>query len=565
MRKTLSILLFLLVGLYSQINAQYPSMDKVKPIVDSLNQIWDSLDAIAWEKAWPVIVDEMQNKNKVFCPWAERSDDLPQANIPAFPGAEGGGMFSFGGRGGKVFVVTSLADNGPGTLREACEAGGARIIVFNVAGIIKLQRPININAPYITIAGQTAPGDGVCVAGESFLINTHDVVIRHMRFRRGETWVGRRDDALGGNPVGNIMIDHVSASWGLDENMTLYRHMFTNAPGNKKARVHKLITVNITIQNSIFSEGLDTYNHAFGSTISGHNCLFARNLWANNSGRNPSVGMGGPFNFVNNVVYNWYHRTMDGGGYSSRYNLINNYYKPGPVTPTDKPVGYRFIKSESRFELDGYKFFGRVWVNGNIMEGYPEITENNWKGVQIEDDMPDAGEFIDNVRWHEPFETPFVNIMEANEAYEFVLANVGANLPKRDPVDIRIIKQVRENKVDLNNYVEIDGLYQFEHRRLGPDSYKYGIITDIRQVGGYPEYTGKPRKDTDLDGMPDEWEKKYGLNPKDPSDSNADINGDGYTNIEKYINGIDPTNKVDWTNLDNNKDVLAEKGGVIGE
>lgn len=540
--------------------AQYPSMDEAGPRLDSLHKIWSPLEAAAWEKAWPAIYQGTKNY-KVYHQWARRSDDLPQADIPAFPGAEGGGMYTYGGRGGKVFVVNSLEDDGPGTLREACEAGGARIVVFNVAGLIKLERPLNINAPYITIAGQTAPGDGVCIAGESFLINTHDVVIRHMRFRRGDTWVGRRDDAIGGNPVGNIMIDHVSASWGLDENMTMYRHMFTDAPGNPKATRHKFSTVNITIQNSIFSEALDTYGHAFGSTLGGQNCMFARNLWANNTGRNPSVGMNGTFNLVNSVVYNWYHRTMDGGDYSSRYNLVNNYYKPGPVTPKDKPVGHRFVKPESRYKIDGKKIYGRVWVEGNIMEGYPEITKDNWKGVQIEG-MDGAGEYLETIRWKERFDMPHVTVMDAKEAYAFVLDNAGATLPKRDPVDERIVKQTRENKIDLDKYAVIEDLYQFKHRRLGKDSYKKGIITDIRQVGGYPEYKGSPRKDSDLDGMPDKWEKKYGLNPEDPSDANGDINGDGYTNIEKYINGIDPDKKVDWKDLSNNSDTLAEKGDL---
>ena len=540
--------------------AQYPDMEEVQPTVDSLNRVWDKLDAQAWEKAWPVIYEGMQN-GKAYNQWAQRADDLPQAALPAFPGAEGGGMFSYGGRGGKVFVVTSLADSGPGTLREACDAGGARIVVFNVAGIIELERPININAPYITIAGQTAPGDGVCIAGESFLINTHDVVIRHMRFRRGDTWVGRRDDAIGGNPVGNIILDHISASWGLDENMTLYRHMFTDAPNNPKATRHKLSTVNITIQNSIFSEGLDTYNHAFGSTLGGQNSMFIRNLWTNNTGRNPSVGMNGTFNFVNNVVNNWYHRTMDGGDYSTRYQLINNYYKPGPVTPKDQPVGHRLVKPESRYELGGTKIYGKVWVEGNVMEGHPEITNNNWKGIQIED-MDDAGKYLPQIRSNKPFKMPYVSVMSAEEAYDYVLENAGANLPGRDPVDKRILRQVRTNKINTDDYTEIDSLYQFEHRRLGRDSWKKGIITDIRQVGGYPEYNGTPYVDSDGDGMPNVWEEKYGLNPNDESDANGDLSGDGYTNIEKYINGIDPTQKVDWTNLMNNHDTLAEKGGV---
>lgn len=558
------LVIITIVSFVSKISlAQYPDMGKVQPTVDSLNAVWNKLDAEAWEKAWPKIYNDMQN-NKAYNQWAQRADDLPQADIPAFPGAEGGGMYSFGGRGGKVFVVTSLADSGPGTLREACDAGGARIVVFNVAGVIHLERPININAPFITIAGQTAPGDGVCIAGESFLINTHDVVIRHMRFRRGATWVGRRDDAIGGNPVGNIILDHISASWGLDENMTLYRHMFTDAPNNPKATRHKLSTVNITIQNSIFSEGLDTYNHAFGSTLGGQNSMFVRNLWTNNTGRNPSVGMNGTFNFVNNVVNNWYHRTMDGGDYSTRYQLINNYYKPGPVTPKDQPVGHRFVKPESRYTLGGTKIYGKVWVEGNIMEGYPEITNNNWRGIQIEN-MDGAGEFLPQIRSNKPFNMPYVSVMDAKEAYDFVVENAGANLPKRDPVDKRILRQVKTNKINFDDYTEIDSLYQFEHRRLGRDSWKKGIITDIRQVGGYPEYKGTPYIDIDKDGMPDEWEKKHaklGLDPNDPSDAVEDCNGDGYTNIEKYINGIDPTKKVDWTDLENNHDTLAKKGGV---
>ncbi len=537
--------------------AQYPNTDSVRTEMDSLEAAWSALRIKAWEKAWPKVYEDMQH-DKAYNQWARRSDDLPQANIPSFPGAEGGGMYSFGGRGGKVYVVTSLADSGPGTLREACEAGGARIVVFNVAGVIKLERPIDIDAPYITIAGQSAPGDGVCIAGETFGLNTHDIVIRHMRFRRGDTWVGRRadGDAIGGNPVGNIMIDHVSASWGLDENMSMYRHMFCDDVNNPKARRHKYSTVNITIQNSIFSEALDTYGHALGSTIGGQNCMFARNLWANNTGRNPSVGMNGGFNMVNNVIHNWYKRTTDGGDFSSRYQLINNYYKPGPVTPKDAPVGHRLIKPESRYVLNGTKIYGKIWVEGNIMEGFPEITNDNWKGIQIET-MDGAGEFLPQIRSSKRFIMPYVNIMDTKDAYEYVLNNVGATFPKRDAVDTRIVKQVRTGKIDESDYTEIEGLYQYKYRKgLGADSWKKGIITDPRQVGGYPEYKGEPRVDTDMDGMPDAWEIKYKLNPNDPKDAAMDCNGDGYTNIEKYINGINPKKKVNWKDLKNNKNTL---------
>lgn len=559
----LILVLLLMSGL---VKAQYPNADSVKHTADSLETVWKILREEAWEKAWPKVYEDMQN-DKAYNQWARRSDDLPQADIPSFPGAEGGGMYSYGGRGGKVYVVTSLANSGPGTLREACEAGGARIVVFNVAGIIKLDRPINIDAPYITIAGQTAPGNGVCVAGETFAVNTHDVVIRHMRFRRGDTWVGRRadGDAIGGNPVGNIMIDHVSASWGLDENMSMYRHMFTDAPNNPKARRHKFSTVNITIQNSIFSEALDTYGHSLGSTLGGQNCMFARNLWANNTGRNPSVGMNGGFNMVNNVIYNWSKRTTDGGDYSSRYQLINNYFKPGPVTPKDQPVGHRLIKPESRYELFGTKIYGKIWVEGNIMEGYPEITKDNWKGVQIES-MNDAGEFLPQIKSSKRFIMPYITMMETAEAFEYVLNNVGATLPKRDPVDTRIVKQVRSGKIDESDYTEIKGLYQYKYRKgLGADSWKKGIITDIRQVGGYPEYAGTPRVDTDMDGMPDDYENRYkqlGYDAKDASDANKDFNNDGYTNIEGYINCIDPNSTIDWKDIKNNIDTLDKNGGV---
>lgn len=545
-----------------QVEAQYPKITKeVQAEIDAMMEKVVQHSDSAWQAAWLIIKEELKN-GRPYVPWAERPTDLLKAEIPAFPGAEGGGMYTPGGRGGKVIVVTNLNDRGPGSFREACEQGGARMIVFNVAGIIRLERPLYIRAPYLTIAGQTAPGDGICIAGETVEIRTHDVIIRHVRFRRGETWVGHRNDAIGGHPVGNIMIDHVSASWGLDENMSLYRHAFQENP---KARVHKLPTVNITIQNSIFSEALDTYNHSFGSTLGGLNCSFIRNLWANNTGRNPSIGMNGIFNFSNNVVYNWMHRSVDGGDFRAMYNIINNYYKPGPVTPKDQPVGYRILKPETRYKVNGRPVYGRIYVSGNIMEGYDHVTENNWLGVQIED-MPDAGDFIDEIKYDEPFPMPYFTIMEAEEAYEYVLNNAGTTFPKRDPVDERIVKQVRTNVVEYPEENRFDTLYQFEHRRLDAESYKLGIITDIVQVGGYPEYKGEPYNDTDMDGMPDKWEEKYGLDPNDPKDANGDINGDGYTNIEKYINGIDPAKKVDWTDLKNNKDTLKDKkGGILGD
>lgn len=553
----LSALLFTGVSIF----AQYPTIpkdvqDKADSVLKEANRIADS----AWVKALPIIDKEARN-GKPYIPWASRPTDLPQAEIPAFPGAMGGGAYTFGGRGGRVIVVTSLEDSGPGTLRDACYQGGARIIVFNVSGIIHLKSPIIMRAPYVTIAGQTAPGDGVCIAGETFWIMTHDVVIRHMRFRRGETWVGRRDDAIGGNPIGNIMIDHVSASWGLDEDMSIYRHMYDDGTKKKpnQPAEEKLGTVNITIQNSIFSEALDTYNHAFGSTLGGENCSFMRNLWADNAGRNPSIGWNGIFNFANNVVYNWVHRSIDGGDYKAQFNIINNYFKPGPLTPKNTPIGHRILKPESGRSSLSYKQYGRCYVNGNIMEGNEKVTKDNWDGgVQVEE-LPNAGEYTPYMKVNKPLPMPSFTIMPTEKVFDYVLANAGALLPRRDAVDKRVTEQVRTGKVVYNKDFSDTLKPQFEHRRLPKTSYMQGIITDIRQVGGYPEYKGTPYKDSDKDGMPDDWEIKYHLNPNDPSDAVKDCNGDGYTNIEKYINNIDPSQKIDWKDSKNNYDTLAKK------
>jgi len=513
--------------------AQYPDIPKdVQQKSDSLMRAANKHSDSAWQVAWPII-QQQAKEGKPYIPWASRVDELPQSDMLAFPGAEGGGRYSFGGRGGKVYVVTNLNDDGPGSLRWACEQGGARIIVFNVAGIIRLQTPLIIRAPYITIAGQTAPGDGVCIAGESVWINTHDVIIRYMRFRRGETWVGRRDDAIGGNPIGNIIIDHVSATWGLDENMSMYRHMYNDSTGKIE---DKFGTVNITIQNSIFGEALDTWNHAFGSTLGGENCTFMRNLWANNAGRNPSVGWNGVFNFANNVVYNWVHRSIDGGDYRAQFNIINNYFKPGPATPKNTPVGHRILKPESGRSKLKEKYYGRSYVNGNIMEGYPEITKDNWNGgVQVEEER-DAGKYKDFMKVNKPLPMAPVTILSAEEARKYVLANAGATLPKRDAVDERIVKEATTGKVEINPNVKLPET-QFKHRRLPIDSYKIGIITDPAQVGGYPEYKGTPYVDSDNDGMPDAYELKVGLNPKDAADA-AKIAKNGYSNIENYLNSV---------------------------
>lgn len=522
-----------MVTLIGPAAGQYPRVPReVQRAEDERRAAYEKPEDEAWEKAQPELA-RWAEMGKPYIPGAARPSDLPQAQIPAFPGAWGGGMYSFGGRGGKVLVVSSLEDSGPGTLREACNAIGPRIVVFKVAGTIFLKNRIRIRAPYITIAGQTAPGDGICIRGATFGVDTHDVVIRHLRFRRGETNVANRDDALGGNPVGNIVVDHVSASWGLDENLSMYRHMYRPKDGGRDL---KLPTVNITIQWCISSEALDTYGHAFGSTIGGHNSTFHHNLWASNTGRNPSIGMDGDFNFVNNVLYNWRHRTVDGGDQKSLYNIINNYYKPGPATP-DGSVSFRVLRPDGRRagrDKSLPREWGKAYVAGNVVEGNKEVTADNWTGgVQI-DGPDDPKVILPRVRVPKPFPMAQVPIQPALDAYAAVLDQAGATLPRRDVIDRRIIEQVRTGA-------------------FGPDT-KQGIIKDVKQIGGYPVYRGEPAKDSDGDGMPDEWERQHGLDPNDPSDAAKDCNGDGYTNIEKYINGLDPKVKTNWADLRNNRD-----------
>jgi Pectate lyase len=473
-------------------------------------------------------------------PICQLQKDLPQAKIPAFPGAEGGGMFSYGGRGGQVLVVTNLNDDGPGSFRQACETAGPRTIVFNVAGVIKLKDRIRIRAPYVTISGATAPGDGVCIAGNTVELETHDVIIRHMRFRRGATDASERNDSLGGNPIGNVIIDHVSASWGLDENMSMYRHMY-RPPGSEKEL--KLPTVNITIQYSIFSEALNIYHHAFGSTIGGLNSTFHHNLWACNTGRNPSVGMYGDFTFVNNVLFNYRHRTVDGGDHRSQFNIINNYLKPGPGTPKAS-VAYRILKPESERSKVVFDNFGQAYVDGNIVEGYPAVSQDNWNGGVQPDSKEPVASVLPRIRVDKPFEHAPITVQSATEALEAVLARAGATLPKRDAVDARIMHSVRTGIIPAIKVAPQSAAkaYQVRYAQQYVDemieSVSKGFITDPSEVGGYPEYQGQPYADADHDGLPDEWEVKRGLNPRDASDASFNSESDGYTNIEAFIHGM---------------------------
>ena len=503
-----------------------------------------------WKKNLPEVL-AWAAKGKPYIPNAGVPGvDLPQATVPAFPGAEGAGMHSFGGRGGKIFVVTSLEDSGPGTLREACEAVGPRIVVFNVAGIIHLKSALHIRAPYITLAGQTAPGDGICIADSTTAVDTHDVVIRYLRFRRGQADVSNRDDSLGGNPVGNIILDHVSASWGFDENLSMYRHMYNPGDGTKEL---KLPTVHLTIQWTISSEGLNTFEHGFGGTWGGRYVSFHHDLFASNSGRNPSIGWGDQIDFRNNVLFNWRHRSIDGGDATSLVNIVANYFKPGPVTEGE--LRYRVAKPEAfRNFKEGGDRQGIWYVAENVVEGNEQVTADNWNGgVQLDTEKPlkitastvvgsgdrqaDIKSYLEKGRKAKPFAAPAITQQSAAKAYELVLDSTGATLPHRDPVDVRIIDQVRTGKVT------------YEKGK--------GIVTDIDQVGGYPEYKGELFADVGADGIPAWWKTKYKLDAKDADLASRDLQGDGYTVIEKYLAGLDPTKKIDWSLPQSNQNTLT--------
>ena len=500
-------------------------------LIFTLLVLWSCLLACAQEEA----ISSEQPEQGQIPPHPPR---LPEGVIPAFPGAWGGGMFTQGGRGGKVIAVTNLNDSGEGSLRAALEAEGPRIVVFRIAGNIKINNDININSPYITIAGQSAPGDGICIKG-TVNINTHNVVMRHIRVRRGVPEGGQGDDNIGGgSPDHHIIIDHCSASWGMDENISLYRRMRPSLDGTTQIKDPAKY---ITIQWTISSEALDAHNHAFGGTWGGNPSTFHHNLFACNTSRNPSIGMSGPFDFRNNVIYNWRKRTIDGGDETSLINLINNYYKPGPATNDDIRAVFARIEqrdmyspgsawAEGEWYPKAQKRPGKWYVAGNIMEGNKELNNNNWAGMRGPERL---------ARVNTPFEGwPVAPFETAEAAYQSVLNHVGATLPKRDAVDKRVTEMVLSGKPMTET----------------------GIIKDISEVGGYPELTYDPKKvpvDTDGDGMPDDWERKYKLDPKNPEDGAIDTDGDIYTNVEEYLNGTNPQEKINYRNLGNNVDSIS--------
>ncbi len=460
--------------------------------------------------------------------------------VPAFPGAEGYGAITRGGRDGKVILVTNLDDSGPGSLREAVDTEGPRIVIFTVSGTITLESRLRISHPYITIAGQTAPGDGICIRKYPIGIYASEVIIRYIRVRLGDE-ASYDADAISGRYQKNIILDHVSASWSIDETVSIYH------------------CENVTIQWCLISESLYDAGHAkgvhgFGGIWGSNRSTYHHNLLAHHSSRNPRFASGCGYNdFRNNVIYNWGYNSAYGGEKQEEdderfnfavINMVANYYKPGPATRPGNWM-FRIINPSSGNSKDN---FGKWYVADNYVYGNPEVTANNWNGgVQ-----PQGGDaHIAILKLDKPFEVMPINQRTAEEAYIAVLQKVGALLPKRDAIDARIVDETR------NGYAAYEGITYKRNRRVSDESKKCGIIDSQRDVGGWPELKSLPAPlDSDRDGMPDEWEKRYNLEPNDVSDTSKDKDKDGYTNIEEYLNRTDPTEFVDYTKPENNVNTL---------
>ncbi len=420
---------------------------------------------------------------------------------PAFPGAEGFGKFAIGGRGGKVLAVTNLNDNGPGSFRAACEAEGPRIVVFRVSGTIPLKSELRIKNPYITIAGQTAPGDGICIAHHMVRLEADHAIVRYLRFRPGDV-SGKEHDGFS-SLANQAIIDHCSVSWGIDETLSI------NKADNFTVQ---WCMITESLNNSIHKKG----QHGYGGLWGGPGGSWHHNILAHHNSRNPRASgneASGLMDCRNNVIYNWGSNSAYGGELWPR-NWVNNYYKAGPAT-AHKVRRRIFLQSDAR---------GRMFADGNFVVGFPEISKNNWNGGIDFNKNGDANE--STLRVDKPYTVAPVRTQSAEEAFELVLAHAGAS-KSRDAVDSRIVNEIRT------------GTAQFGASWKGGSK---GIIDSQADVGGWPELASvPPPKDSDNDGMPDDWERRQGLNPQDPADSAMDADGDGYTNIEEYLNEMAPS------------------------
>lgn len=412
----------------------------------------------------------------------------------AFPGAEGFGKYTTGGRGGAVYVVTNLNDSGEGSLRDAIKKQGPRIITFAVSGTIQLESDLVINNNDVTIAGQSAPGDGICIRDYQVRLSAENIIIRYMRFRLGDE-KAVQDDAFSGKGCKNVIIDHCSISWATDECASFYDND------------------NFTMQWCIISESLNASvhkkgNHGYGGIWGGRNASFHHNLLAHHNSRMPRFSGSSTtqndsaerVDFTNNVIYNWLQNNTYGGE-KGKYNVVNNYYKPGPAT----------TKSKRERIINPSEPYGSFYLRGNHLEGFESVSNNNKKGIIA--DAPDS--VVTSV----PFKVVPVSTQTAQEAFSSVLKNAGASF-KRDTIDERIVLDVEKGTAAF-------GLE------------KNGIIDSQKDVGGWPVLKKEePPLDSDSDGMPDQWEKKKGLNPTDKNDASTFTLHTNFTNIEVFLNSL---------------------------
>ncbi|MBN1414415.1 MAG: T9SS type A sorting domain-containing protein [Bacteroidales bacterium] len=429
--------------------------------------------------------------------------------IPSFPGAEGYGRYAIGGRGGKVVYVTNLEDSGPGSFRYAVENDfGPRTIVFAVSGLITLNSRLNISDDYIAVAGQTAPGKGICFRWNTIGVTGDDVIVQHVRLRMG---MSESSDGMGLTGAESSIIDHCSISWSIDE-----------AFSSRNAK-------NITLQRTLVSEALNEAGHpnypsgsqhGFAASIGGDIGSFHHNLLAHCNGRNWSLAGGlngdgffaGKLDIFNNLVYNWGYRATDGGAHE--VNFVNNYYKPGISTT-------QFTALNAQYEND-FPGSQQYYFAGNVMPGHFDISSQIIGRKASGDYIPKTYQpFVDI-----PFFDSDATIHSAQQAYKLVLSDVGCTQPIVDDHDIRIINET------------LSGSYTYSGSKTG----KKGFPDSETDVGGweaYPGYLRSPGWDTDFDGLPDWWEKSHGLNTNsaagDFSESNADEERNGYTNLEEYL------------------------------
>lgn len=445
---------------------------------------------------------------------------------PAFPGAEGYGRYVTGGRGGKVYHVTNLNDSGEGSFRWACEQAGARTIVFDVCGTIHLKSQLKLRYGDVTIAGQTAPGDGICIADWDFTIAAQNVIVRYMRFRPGDASQGELD-GLGGMDGKDVIVDHCSVSWSVDECLSVY--------GNEHMTVQWCI-ISQSLRNSTHSKKA----HGYGGNWGGKGATYHHNLIAHHDSRTPRLGNRPTYaqkdttDLRNNVMYNWAGNGCYGGE-GMKVNFVNNYYKPGPATDgrasgSREPLAYRIcgLGVSSKEDDASYHIWGKYYVDSNDNPDYPDLINKNWDmGIYPQISTENWGytkTTKDTIRLNEPLPFMYVTTHTAKQAYEKVLAYAGCS-KSRDNVDKIIINDVSKR---LATYTGSgDGNWP------GIIDTPYDISTSP-----WPELN-KTRSytDTDGDGMDDDWETANGLNPSLATDGLL-LNDEGYTMLEVYLNSL---------------------------